>query len=261
MSEVLVVAGAAPDIRYIELWNEAGGCLFPTTHVQVFDGGGRLVASVAPVAATTCFDPGTYFLLATSAAAAFFGVAADHQVVPALPANAGQVCVASSGTRYDCVRWGAVTTAVRDFFAPDDASAALAPPRDVSLARVAVTHVVAADWILAAPTPRGVNDGEPYMGPDAGVTADAAVMADAAPGPDAGEPVDAGVPDARVFEDARPRPDARGPSFLDLDPVGGASCGSCASGQGNAGLGMIVLMLGVLAALRAILHRRRPGRS
>lgn len=242
MNEVVTSAGGDGAVRYLELANLVGGCLFPTSRVVVYDGAGQVVGSAALVTQATCYGAPTYYLLATSAAVTRFGVAADRQIVPPLPADAGQACFVSSQTRYDCVRWGPVSTALEDFFGIGDDSSAQAAPDGQSLARTDHTNVVSADWSLLSPTPRGPNDGTPWTPPDAGPTPDAAPPADA--GPDAGA-----RPDAAIIPDARPVGDASDQRYLDLDPGGGALC-SCRTGGGAPA----VLLL--LAAI-ALVGRRR----
>ncbi len=243
LSEVATASATGdPAARYVELFAEDAGCVFPSTEVVAYRADGVVLGRAAPFAATTCFASGTYLLLATPAAQAAFMTGADAALVPALPGAAGQLCLVSSTTRYDCVRWGAITVAVHDLFGAGDDSSALAPPGGLALARVADTDVVAADWRVETPTPRRPNDGTPWEPADAGV--------------DAPPPIDAAV-DARP-----PRPDAggldaapvaaRSQAFLDLDPGGGAVCG-CGAAPG-AGTGLV----GLLAAL--LLVRRRRAR-
>ena len=203
-----------------------------------------LVGTSSPVAATTCYDPGTILLFATAGAQQLFGVSADEMMLPPLPTDAGQVCFTSSTTRYDCVRWGAITEPVTDFFGAGDTTAAAAPPMNQALLRIATTPVVADDWIVSGPTPGAPNDDPPWMLPDAGPTPDAGIDAGAT---DAGP-----APDARPPIDARVRPDARD-YYLDLEARGGAGC-SCRSGN-PADAGGLVLVL--LAA--ALTVGRRSG--
>jgi hypothetical protein len=263
VSEVVTSAAGDPGVRYIELENPVGGCMFPSTRIEIYDASGGPLGAVAPAATTTCFGPNTFYLLATSDAVSFFGTSADHQIVPVIPRDAGQICVASSTTRYDCVRWGVIAQPVYDFYGGADATMAMAPPDGQGLSRIDTTHVVAADWSILSPTPRGPNNGTPWTppdagvvdaGPDAGVTPDAAV-ADAGPdaGPDAGIAADAAGPaDAALPADAREQADARNTRFLDLDPVGGAACGCRAGGSDRPArhLPLAVLALLSLLALR-----------
>jgi hypothetical protein len=260
VSEVVSAVAGDPRIRYIELENPIGGCMFPSTRIEIYDAGGGPLGAVAPAATTTCFGPNTFYLLATSDAVAFFGTTADHQIVPVIPRDAGQVCFASSTTRYDCVRWGAITQPVYDFYGGADATTAITPPDGQSLSRIDTTHVVAADWSILSPTPRGPNDGTPWTPPDAGITPDAAVV-DAAvsdAGLDAGITPDAAGPADAAPADARERADARNTRFLDLDPVGGAACGCRVGGRNRLAphLPMAALALLCLVALR---RRRRRG--
>ncbi len=255
VNEILTHAGGDGAVRYVELWNQVGGCLFPTSQLRVYDAAGQLLDQVSPVAATTCFGPDTYFLFATPAAASRFDTTADEQILPSLPADAGQVCFASSATRYDCARWGAIETAVVDLFGPDDQSSAEPPGDAVALARVATTHVVAVDFALAEPTPRGPNDGGPWYPPDAGPTPDAAPAGDAAPIPDGGP-----IADAWTLFDAGPRVDASGQRYLDMDPQGGATC-SCRVGRRGDPAGSGLLALLVIGWLAAGGRRRRGGRA
>ncbi len=242
LSEVLQRGDSGePEIRFVELYATDAGCWFPTTQVAVYDGAGALIDTVAPYASTTCFDADTYLLLATAAAGVAYGVTPDRQVVPAMPATARQVCLRSSTTIYDCVRWDGVAAPIHDLFGPGDDTAAIAPPGGQALARVVETHVVEIDWIVAAPTPRALNDGTPWVPPDGGV-ADAGVT-DAAIGPDAA-PAPDGWPDASA-------PDAVNDRYLDLD-AGGAGCG-CRSGDPDASW---LLIAAAIAALLTASRRR-----
>src|SRR5262245_51496248 len=112
----IVVSGPGADtaVRYIELANAVGGCLFPTSRVASYDADGQLVDAQPLATVTTCYGANTYFLVATSAAKSFFATDADVSVAPLIPIGSGQVCFESSSTRYDCVRWGAITTALVD---------------------------------------------------------------------------------------------------------------------------------------------------
>ena len=259
VNEIVTSAGGDPAVRYIELFNPVGGCFFPSTRIEVYGPDGVLLGAVAPVAATTCYGSGTYYLLATSAAVAAFDTTADFQMVPAVAQSAAQVCFSSSMSRYDCVRWGALSQPVVDLFGAQDTSVAAAPADGVALVRVDTTHIVALDWALQSPTPRGPNDGSPWTPPDAGPTPDARPLPDATAPADARPwpPGDDDAPDARV------RADARNERFLDLDPVGGASCGCRAGGRHDGGwlgggLGGWMLLAGLVLRLRW--GRLRPGR-
>ena len=235
-----------PAARYIELEAVAAACVFPSTEVVAFNAAGVEMGRTSPFTEARCFPAGHYLLLATPQAQAAFMTAADAALVPALPGASGQLCLVSSTTRYDCVRWGSITTPVHDLFAPDDDTAALAAPGGLALSRIADTDVIAVDWEVATPTPRGPNDGTPWDPGDAGI--------------DGPPPIDAAV-DARV-----PRPDGGGGSqdaavldappqtFLDLDPGGGAACG-CRTGASPGAT--LPLALGALALLR----RRRRARG
>lgn len=244
VNEVVASAGGDTSVRFVELANPVGGCLFPSSRVVVYDGAGGVLGSVTMVTQTTCFGPDTYYLLATSAAAAEYGVEADKTMAPILPAAAAQVCFVSSESRYDCVRWGSLGTPLPDFFGPGDTTVAPAPPDAQALARTDRTHVVMTDWEILSPTPRGPNDGTPWFPPDAGP------MPDAGPPPDAGP--DAGPrPDAAILADARPVADASPQRFLDIDPGGGATC-NCRGGADRGGD-----LFAVIAALGLAVMRRR----
>lgn len=239
-------------IRFVEVFADDAGCWFPTTQVAVYDGAGAVLDVVAPFASTTCFPAGTYVLLATTGAEAAHGVAATSNQVPTFPAAARQVCFRSTATIYDCVRWGGQTVVVHDLFGPDDDSSAPAPPGGAALARIASSHVVSDDWIVAEPTPGGPNDGTPIEVPDAGPTPDAGPPPDAELVPDAGPPADAAI--------VEPAPDAQPAAFLDLDPAGGAGCG-CQGGRDPSlllGLGWLVLVRSRRTSSAA---RRRPDRG
>ncbi len=247
VNEVVTQVGGDVQIRYIELRNLPGGCMFPTTRIVAYDAAGQNVGSINPVVGTTCWGPDTYMLFATTAAQTSFDTGADRSIVPALPVDAGQVCFTSSATRYDCVRWGTIATPVHDFFGASDDSTVAAPASGTALARIATTHVIADDWVGLAPTPRGPNDGTPWSPPDAGPVPDA--------GPDAGVPIDAApTPDAFIFPDAGQRLDARSDRYLDLTPRG-AGCGCSGSGGGGRG-SLALLLVALVAALRPATRRR-----
>ena len=250
VNEVLVSAGGDSAVRYVELRNLPGGCLFPTSRVSVYDAAGVAIDTQALVPGTTCYGPETYFLLATGAALTYFGTDADVSPAPLLPAAAGQACFISSSTRYDCVRWGEIATPVVDFFGASDTTSATAPGDGVALERVAVTHVVEFDWTLDEPTPRGPNDGTPWTPPDAGPTPDAFPLPDAEPVADAGP-----QPDAWLLPDAGPPGDARNQDYLDLTAEGGAMCSCRGGGSRGAAAGHVAL----LAVAVIVLRRRRRG--
>jgi hypothetical protein len=171
----------------------------------------------------------------------------------AIPVSAGQVCFASSQTRYDCARWGDVTDAERYLRNVDDASAAPPIPDGQALARIADTGDVAADFVIESPSPGAVNAGTVYSGLDAGVPPDAAPV-----------PPDAAVPDARtVF----PKPDAPvlalpdanpNPRFLSADPGGGACACHAAGGRPDP---LTALGFLALAAWRRRAGLRAEGRA
>ena len=256
VSEVFAGSAAAPTAQFIEIHvpaNTVANCLFPTTRIEIFDGAGTLIGAIAPFSGTECYAAGTFFLFANPEATALFGVERDARLDVAIPRAAGQVCLASSQTRYDCARWGTITNAVRYLRNTDDATAAPPIPAGVALARVADMATVATDFLLQSPTPRQPNDGTVWIPPDGGVVD---------PEPDAAVP-DATVPDARddfTRPDAPPipRPDGNftNPDFLSADPGGGAAL-SCSAGGGFSSW---LLVLGLIAVIRALDTRRPPGR-
>jgi hypothetical protein len=249
VNEIVAAVDGDPAVRFVELKNVPGGCLFPSSRIEILDGAGALIGVVVPVTATTCFEAGWHWLFATPEAEAALGVPADAPLYWPLPAGAGQVCFVSSTTRYDCARWGTVTVPATDFFGAEDTTSALAIPDGVALARIATTHVVAVDFALQTPTPRQPNDGTPWFPPDAGPTPDAAPRPDAAPTPDAAPPADARV-------DAAPRADAGDDAYLDVHPVGGATC-ACRVGRPARGPADAAPFL----ALALVLVLRRRARS
>jgi hypothetical protein len=239
----------------VELVNQAGGCFFPTTRLEVYTAAGTVVDLLPLAASTTCYGAPTYFWLANSAAEQTFGLPADTAFPSALP-DSGQICIASSGTRYDCVRWGAVDPgdAVVDLFGATDTTATGGLSDAAALARLQTSHIVVDDWGYQAPTPRAPNDGTPWFPPDAGPSPDAAVPADAGPIFDAGPRPDAHPPpDARV--------DAGNRRYLDLDARGGASCGCQGAGASSASLAFLVLALPTVFRRRAAAERRAGPRS
>lgn len=235
LSEVHVSSAGDANLRYVELVNEVGGCLFPTSTLDLYDAQGTLLDTQGLSVITSCYGAPTYLLLATGESAEYFGVARDGNLSTQLP-EAGQLCFRSSQTNYDCVRWGPVLGPIFDLFGPVDTSAIALPDDGVSVHRFDRSHIVAADWQAAEPTPRQPNDGTVWLPPDAGPIFDAGPVYDAGPSPDAAQRPDSG-----------PRPDARSgisnPDYLDLDPVGGASCGCQTQGQGSWGGLFLPLLL------------------
>lgn len=245
LNEVVTTAAGDTDVRYIELYNEVGGCFFGTSRIVVYDAAGTAMGSTQLVQTTTCYDPGSYFLLATPQADAALGMTADHLGAPALPTDAGQVCFSSTSTRYDCVRWGTIDTAVTDLLGNTDATSATPPPDSQSLARVLTTHIVSDDWQVLPPTPGDANDGVIWTPPDAGPTPDAGVAL-----PDAGVAAPDAAPmptvDASpVAVDAAIDVDAPNLRYLDLAPAGGA-CGCRADAPASGDLGALLLVLALL---------------
>jgi hypothetical protein len=256
VNEVVASVDGDPAIRFLELTNTVGGCLFPTSRVDIRDADGALVAAVPLVTATTCFEAGWFLFVATPEASAHFGIPIDGALVAPVDPTAGQVCFASSGTHYDCVRWGAVAAVVTDFFGAGDESLAPAPADGAALARIQTTHVVAADWALQTPTPRGPNDGTPWSPPDAGPIPDAGPVADAGPTLDA-----APRPDATPPPDAAPLADAANDTYLDVTPAGGATCSCRAASRAPApGVPAAPLGIAALALLRLTGSRGRRRR-
>lgn len=247
LSEVVTASAVGdPAARYLELEATADACVFPSTRVVSYDAAGVMIGDAAPFASAVCVTAGRFLVLATPAAQVAFQIALPAGgLVPPLPGLAGQVCLVSTVTRYDCVRWGPVTVPVHDLFGTTDDTTAAAPPGAIALARVAATEVIAVDWRTETPSPGRTNDGAPWDPSDAGV--DAGFV-------DAG--FDAGL-DAPRFDAG---PDADDPDasqrYLDLDPVGGAGCG-CQGGAGTSGLPPLGLALAGLAIAR----RRRSPRS
>jgi hypothetical protein len=244
LSEVATASAVGdPAARYIELEATAEACVFPSTRVISYDGAGRVLGDTAPFPSATCVAAGTYLLLATPAAQVAFATTADGNLVPPMDLDAGQVCLVSTTTRYDCVRWGPVGSPLRDLFGPDDASSAVPPPAGLALARIGELHLIAIDWRVESPTPRRPNDGSPWDPADAGVDA---------PRPDAA--VDALTVDARRVDAAIDAVPADGnQQFLGLDPGGGAACG-CGTGARPDG----VIVVGAVALW---LRRRRARLS
>jgi len=251
VNEVLASAGGDGSVRFIELFVPAGtvgNCVFPTTRIEVYDGQGQLLGTASPFASTVCYGGGTFFLIATDAAMAHFGLTRDARLDLPVPAFAGQVCFASSQTRYDCARWGPVGVAIRYLRNIDDTTSTGSMPDGVAVARVQDTGVVADDFVLEAPTPGAANAGTIFTGPDAGMPADARPPPDAPSLPDAR--TDFSHPDAPVLD----RPDANlNPRFLAADPGGGAGC----SVAGRPQAGWLALLILVLRLGSTVSVRRR----
>lgn len=243
LSEIVTASSVGdPAARYVELEATDDACVFPSTRVVSYDADGAVIGDASPFARARCVTAGTFLLLATPAAQVAFATTADGALVPPLPPLAAQVCLVSTVTRYDCVRWGAIATPIHDLFGPTDDTSAAAPPGAIALARVAATDVIAVDWRTETPSPRGPNDGTPWDPSDAGVDA---------PFADAG--IDAIAIDAPRFDATFDATEVDGSqAFLDLDPGGGAGCSCDGGGAGRSGLGLAV-------AVGALLRRRRAG--
>ena len=219
ISEVSPGADGDPNTAFVELAIPASGaCLFPTTRLELFAADGTGLGASALVDTATCLGGPAWLLLTSPDGATHWGVGRDGGLTLALPRAAGQLCLVSTATRYDCVRWGPVTAVIPDFDSSTDMTSAAPLAFDSGLARNGDTGVVADDFALAAPTPRAPNDGSIFIPPDA------SLLPDAPPPPDA-SPFDAApLPDAAPLLDAT-RPDARtNPPWLLADPgVGGCS--------------------------------------
>ena len=242
VNEVHLQSQSDTQIRFVELVNLPGGCLFPSTSLHLYAPDGSLLDIIPLAQVTTCYAAPTYFLVATSEASAHFGVVSDFGQLTELPSS-GQLCFASSTTLYDCVRWGSVTAPLADLFGSTDFSVAPEPLDNFSLARVQTTHVVVDDWSEISPSPRAPNDGSTWIPPDAGPLPDASPVFDAGPFADAARRTDAGGTDAKI--------DARNTRYLDLDAVGGGDCGCQHTGAAGS------LGYGILIALALMLRRRR----
>jgi hypothetical protein len=252
ISEVVSAVGGDRELRYVELYTPPGtvdNCLYNSSRLEVFDAAGGLLGTVTPFQTTTCYNGETYLLLATPEAQSHFGVQNDAALPVRIPAQAGQVCFKSSSSRYDCVRWGAITKAVVDLNDSHDESTAPPIPDGAGLSRLRTTGIVAVDFEVRGPTPRQPNNGSVWIAPDAG--------------PDAAPP-DAAPPDAPpiVRPDSRPYvpPDAKPglPKFWNADPGGGAAIACDVGAVGRRGGGGVAAGLGLaLFACMALLHRRR----
>jgi MYXO-CTERM domain-containing protein len=241
LSEVHPQSQGDPQLRFVELVNLVGGCLFPSSTLNLYDSDGVLLDIISLATVTTCYGAPTYLLLSTPEAAAYFGVDKDGNLAPELPSS-GQLCFSSSSTHYDCVRWGSVTTPVVDLFGSSDTTTTAVPGDGISLSREQSSHVVIDDWALTSPTPRAPNDGSVWIPPDAGPLPDASPIADAGPPSDAARRSDSGPgPDAR--------PDAQNTRYLDLDAVGGADCG-CQSSRGQGGVSFLFVFLALVLGAR-----------
>ncbi len=234
-----VYRGTDPQLRYVELANQVGGCLFPSSTIDLFDGQGQLIDTMTLTISTACHGAPTYIVLASAEAASSFGFPRDGVLSSELPSS-GQLCFRSSATYYDCVRWGAISNPIVDLFGPGDSSAATSPAPGRALARTQSTHVVVDDWTEADPTPRQPNDNSTWEPPDAAPIPDAAPTFDAAPPADAGRRTDAAPAQAAA--------DAGNSRYLDLDTVGGGSCACQSTGAG--GLSAAFLLILALAIRR-----------
>ncbi len=220
--------------RFVELSNLEGGCLFPTSTLDFYDAEGQLLSIQSLTQSTSCFGAPTYFLLATPTITSEFGVPRDLALLGSLPA-AGQICFSSSQTNYDCVRWGEINNVIVDLFGQGDQTT-ISVGSNLSISRIATTHLVDTDWQVLSPSPRQPNDGTVWIPPDAGPLPDAGTIVDAGVASDARMRIDSGAGvDAQDFVDTNDR-------YLDLDPAGGASC-SCQSSPGGGSAAWIFALL------------------
>lgn len=249
VSEVSPGAGGDPNLAYVELAIPASGaCVFPTTQLEVYAADGTGLGASPLVDTATCIDGPASLLLTSPDGAAHWGVGRDGGLTLAIPRAAGQLCVVSTATRYDCVRWGAVTTPLPDFDSSTDTTSAASLAFDSGLARTADTGVVVDDFTLATPTPRAPNDGSIFIPPDASLL------------PDAPLPPDASPFDAMPRPDAPPLPDATradartNPPWLLADPGVGQGCSITTARSHTAPSSFVLLSL---FAVVLHLHRRR----
>lgn len=226
---------------FVELYvppNTFANCLFPTSRLDVYSGTGDWIAAIAPFHSTVCYAANSYFLLP------FDGI----------PTDSGQLCLTSSQTRYDCVRWGPITSAVRFLRNLDDATTAPVPPLGRTLARMRDTGVVADDFVLGPPTPGGANDGSNPTPPDGGSRADAPRGFDA--------PADSRGADARnvvIVDAVPPFADVNlNPRFLSADPGGGAC--QCRTARAGTPPVLSTIMLAVLLWFRRSAASRKKAR-
>src|SRR5262245_29023235 len=109
INEVSGSAGGDTSIRFVELYAPpsatADNCLFPSSRIELLDGAGNQIGEVYPVTSTICLPGDFYYMFGTLQASAFYGFDFDRTLNLAIP-DSGQLCFKSSGTRYDCVRWG-----------------------------------------------------------------------------------------------------------------------------------------------------------
>jgi cysteine-rich repeat protein len=103
VKEVFPGTAAAPDAQYVMLQAYAAGQNLLGGHsVHVYDGAGVEVGTFTFSTSVANSASQMTVLIATSAAASFFGVTADLPMTASLPLAAGKVCWEA----LDCVAWG-----------------------------------------------------------------------------------------------------------------------------------------------------------
>jgi MYXO-CTERM domain-containing protein len=249
LSEVVTASPTDdPAARYVELEVFGDGCLFPSTVLRAFDGGGAAVGEVAPFASTTCVTAGTYRCSRPRRRRRVHDRCRRRQRAAAGGGRAGVPDQLDHPLR---LRAGADLTAVTISSAPTTPAPSSRPAASRWPASPTSTSSRPTGGSRLTPRAQRRHAVEPG---DAGV--DAAI--DAGDG-DAGidgppPPIDAPFMVDAAHIDANDR-------FLDLDPGGGAACGCGTSGGGGSALLAALTLAGLLARQRRRWSRTWPRSS
>ena len=100
---------ASPNAQYVVLQMYTGGQNFVAGHsIRVYDAAGTPIGTFTFAASVANGATQAKILIATSEAAAFFGVSADLTMTPVIPAAGGKVCFSDPTDSFviDCASWG-----------------------------------------------------------------------------------------------------------------------------------------------------------
>ena len=184
--EVFAGANGQPSAQFVELQMYASGQnIVGGKQIVVYDSAGAVINTFTFPANVANPANQSSILIATAAAASFFGVTPDLTITPVIPAAGGKVCFIrpSPLTVVDCVSWGSYSGSSVGTGAPFNPAGGLVTGssalRDISggtsptlLQAADDTNDSAADFDLANPTPRN----------NAGATTTTAGQADVAGG-------------------------------------------------------------------------------
>ena len=166
--EVFAGASGQPSAQFVELQMYASGQnLVGGKQIVVYDAAGAVINTFTFPANVAGTANQSTILIATAAAATFFGVTPDLTITPVIPAAGGKVCFIRPSPLLvvDCVSWGSYSGSSVGTGTPFNAAGGLVTGssalRDISggtsptlLQAADDTDDSAADFDLADPTPR-----------------------------------------------------------------------------------------------------------